>query len=81
MQLDIWQKIFLYLGAALAAVFLLVAMIVLGTAENGQLSIEGLQHLSEPMTSFYEFFRWFVYLWLIAGVVLLFRFLKGFFGR
>lgn len=81
MHLDIWQKIFLYLGAALAAIFLVVVMIVLGTAENGQLSVEGLQHLAEPMTSFYEFFRWFVYIWLIAGAVLLFRFLRRLFGR
>lgn len=79
--MDIFQKIFLYLGAAIAACFLLVVLIVLGTAENGQLSVEGLQHLAEPLTSFYNFFKWFVYLWLIAGLILLFRFLKRLFGR
>ncbi|MDG4812519.1 hypothetical protein P8629_05815 [Hydrogenovibrio sp. 3SP14C1] len=79
--MDIWQKIFLYLGALIGAAFLLVVMIVLGTAENGQLTTEGLQHLEGPLTSFYELFRWFVYIWLVAGAVLLFRFLKGMFSR
>lgn len=79
--MDIWQKLFLYLGALIGAAFLLVVMIVLGTAENGQLTIDGLQHLQAPLTSFYEVFRWFVYIWLIAGAVLLVRFLKGFFSR
>lgn len=79
--MDIFQKIFLYLGSAIAASFLLVVLIVLGTAENGQLSVEGLQHLSEPLTSFYDLFKWFVYLWMLSGVVLLFRFLKRLMGR
>lgn len=79
--MDIWQKIFLYLGAGLGAIMLIVAMIALGTAENGQLSVEGLQHLSGQMTSLYEVVRWFVYLWLISGIVLLVRFLMRIFGR
>lgn len=79
--MDIFQKIFLYLGSAIAACFLLVVFIVLGTAENGQLSVEGLQHLSAPLTSFYDLFKWFVYLWLLSGLVLLVRFLKRLFGR
>ncbi|NCN44565.1 MAG: hypothetical protein CO158_06295 [Piscirickettsiaceae bacterium CG_4_9_14_3_um_filter_43_564] len=79
--MDIFQKLFLYLGAAIAACFLLVVLIVLGTAENGQLSVEGLQHLSEPLRSFYAFFQWFVYIWLASGLVLLLRFLKRILGR
>lgn len=79
--MDIIQKTFLYLGAAIAACFLLVVFILIGTAENGQLSVEGLQHLSDPLTSFYDLFKWFVYLWLLSGIVLLFRFLKNLFGR
>ncbi|OIP93627.1 MAG: hypothetical protein AUK56_11220 [Thiomicrospira sp. CG2_30_44_34] len=79
--MDIFQKLFLYLGAAIAACFLLVVLIVLGTAENGQLSVEGLQHLSEPLRSFYAFFQWLVYIWLASGLVLLLRFLKRILGR
>jgi len=79
--MDIFQNLFLYLGAAIAACFLLVVLIVLGTAENGQLSVEGLQHLSEPLRSFYAFFQWLVYIWLASGLVLLLRFLKRILGR
>ena len=80
--MDIWQKIFLYLGSLIAASLLLVALIVLSNAEGGMLTTEGVAHLEQPMTSFYHFAKWFVYIWLVAGAVLLFRFLKRlFFNR
>ncbi len=79
--MDIWRKIFLYLGSIIAASFLLVALIVLSNAEGGMLTTESVSHLEEPMTSFYHFAKWFVYVWLIAGAVLLFRFIKSFFSK
>ncbi|MGC9385834.1 MAG: hypothetical protein ACP5D0_02725 [Hydrogenovibrio sp.] len=79
--MDIWQKIFLYLGSGLAAVIMIAALFALGTSENGQLTVDGMAHLADQMTALYEFIRWFVYLWLVAGIVLLVRFLMRVFGR
>jgi hypothetical protein len=79
--MDIWQKAFFYLGSLIAASFLLVALIVLSNSEGGMLTTESVAHLEAPMTSFYHFAKWFVYLWLITGAVLLVRFLKKFFAR
>lgn len=79
--MDFWTKAFLYLGAAIAAMMLLVVFIVLGTAENGQLSVEGMQHLSEPMTSFYSVMKILVFIWLVPAAVMLFRLIRGLFGR
>jgi len=77
--MDIFQKIFLYLGALIAASFLIVALYALSTAENGQLTVEGLSHMEAQFTSFYEFFRWIVYIWLIAAIYLFARFLMRLF--
>lgn len=74
--MDIWQKIFLYLGSLIAAAFLLVALIVLSNAEGGMLTTESVAHLSEPMSSFYNFAKWFVYLWMIVAIIVFLRFLK-----
>lgn len=79
--MDIFQKIFLYLGAMIAASFLIVALIALSNAENGQLTVEGLSHLEDQFRSFYELFRWFVYIWMAAALFLFVRFLKRMFGR
>ncbi len=80
--MDIWQKTFLYLGAAIAAAFLLVALIVLSNAEGGMLTVESVEHLSEPMTSFFHFAKWFVYVWMFVTIVVFIRFLKRtFFNR
>jgi len=80
-EMDIVQKVFFFLGAILGASFLLVTFFVLGTAENGMLTVEGMSHLSDSMESFYHFAKWFVYIWMIAAAIMLFRFLKGLFGR
>jgi len=74
--MDIWQKSFLYLGSFIAAAFLLVALIVLSNAEGGMLTTESVAHLEGPMSSFYHFAKWFVYLWMIIAVVVFIRFLK-----
>ncbi len=79
--MDIWQKIFLYLGAMIAASFLLVAIIVLSNAEGGMLTPESMEYLEEPMTSFYHFAKWFVYVWMVSALVIFVRFLKRVFGR
>ena len=79
--MDIFQKIFLYLGALIAASFLIVALVALSNAENGQLTVEGLSHLEGQFVSFYEFFKWIVYIWMVAALIVFVRFLKGLFGK
>ncbi|WP_321323940.1 hypothetical protein [Thiomicrorhabdus sp.] len=79
--MDIFQKIFLYLGALIAACFLIVALVALSTQENGQLTVEGLSHLEGQFTSFYEFARWFVYVWMISAIFLFGRFLLRMFRK
>lgn len=79
--MDIIQKTFLYLGAFIAACFLMVALIALSTAENGQLTVEGLSHMEDQFASFYDLFKWFVYIWMISALIVFFRFLKRLFGR
>lgn len=79
--MDIWTKIFLFGGALFGAIFLLIALIALGTAQDGLLTVEGLQHLEQPLTSFYEFIRWFLYPWLAVALFIFVRFLKRLFGR
>lgn len=73
--MDLPQKVFLYLGALIAASFLMMALFALSTAENGQLTVEGLSHMEEQFSSFYHFFKWFVYVWLVAAIFLFVRFL------
>lgn len=79
--MDIWQKIFLYGGAAIGAVLLMVAIMMLSHAENGVLTTESLSGMQAPLESFYAFFKWFVYAWLISAVVMLVRLIRGFFSR
>lgn len=79
--MDIFKKIFLYLGALIAASFLIVALVALSNAENGQLTVEGLSHLEGQFVSFYEFFKWIVYIWMVAALIVFVRFLKGLFGK
>ncbi|MDX1795499.1 MAG: hypothetical protein R3219_02135 [Hydrogenovibrio sp.] len=77
--MDIWQKIFLYLGSLIGAILLMIAIMMLGTSENGVLTVEGLKQMAAPLESFYEVFRWVVYVWLISGLVIFIRFLRRFF--
>ncbi|HBQ44039.1 MAG TPA: hypothetical protein DD716_00075 [Thiomicrospira sp.] len=79
--MDIWQKIFLFLGSLIAASFLLVTLIVLSNAEGGMLTTESVAHLVEPMSSFYHFAKWFVYVWMVSAIVIFVRFLKRMFGK
>ena len=79
--MDIWQKIFLFLGSLIAASFLLVTLIVLSNAEDGMLTTESVAHLAEPMSSFYHFAKWFVYVWMVSAIVIFVRFLKRMFGK
>jgi len=78
--MDIWQKIFLYLGSLIGAILLMVVIMMLGTSENGILTVEGMRHMAAPLESFYAVFRWVVYIWLASGVVIFIRFLRRFFG-
>jgi len=78
--MDIWQRLFLYSSASLGAVFLLVSLIVLSNAEGGMLTVENVAHLSESMASFYNFIRWFVYLWIILALFIFVRFLRRMFS-
>ncbi|WP_029407805.1 hypothetical protein [Thiomicrorhabdus sp. Milos-T2] len=79
--MDIFQKIFLYLGALIAASFLIVVLIALSNAENGLLTVEGLSHLEPQFVSFYDFFKWIVYVWMASAIFLFIRFLTRMFGK
>ena len=79
--MDIWSRIFRYASAAFGAIILVVVFIVLSNAENGMLTVEGLQHMEAPLTSFYEFVLPFVYIWMALGLFLLGRFLMNFFRK
>jgi len=79
--MDIFQKVFLYLGALIAASFLIVSLIALSNAENGQLTVEGLSHLEGQFVSFYEFSRWIVYVWMGSAIFLFVRFLSRLFRK
>ncbi|MBN2605881.1 MAG: hypothetical protein JXR47_00955 [Thiotrichales bacterium] len=77
--MDIWTKAFLYGGAAIGAVMLMVVIMMLGHAENGVLTVQSLDQMAGPLQSFYAFFKWFVYAWLISAVVVFVRFIRGMF--
>lgn len=79
--MDIWSRIFIFGGAALGAIVLLVGLIVLSNAENGILTLDNLQHLEAPLTSFYEFIRWFVYPWMAVALFIFARFLFRTFSK
>lgn len=79
--MDFWMKAFLYLGAAIGAMLLMAVVMVLGNAQDGQLSVEGVQHLSDPLESFYGLMKILVFIWFVPAAVILFRWLRSFFGR
>lgn len=79
--MDIWAKAFFYLGSFIAACLLIVVFYVLGTAEDGMLTTEGLEHMRPQLESFYAVFKWVVYIWLVPAAVMIFRMIRGFFGR
>ncbi|NPA72301.1 MAG: hypothetical protein GXO35_05675 [Gammaproteobacteria bacterium] len=79
--MDIFSRIFVFGGAIIGAIVLIVALMVLSNAEDGLLTVEGLQHMEAPLTSFYEFFRWFVYPWMGVAIFIFIRFLFRLFGR
>ena len=79
--MDFVTKVFLYLGALIAASLLIVAFVALSNAENGQLTVEGLSHLEGQFTSFYDFFKWVVFIWIPFALIMLFRLIRGVFGR
>ncbi len=78
--MDIWTRLFLYSSASLGAIFLLVSLIVLSNAEGGMLTVENVAHLSDAMASFYNFIRWFIYLWIPLALFIFFRFLRRMFS-
>jgi len=79
--MDIWSRIFTYSSAAFGAIILVVVLIVLSNAENGMLTVEGLQHMEAPLTSFYNFILPFVYLWMALGLFIFGRFLMRMFKK
>jgi len=78
---DIFVRIFLIGGALFGAILLIAAGFALSTAEDGMLTVEGLQHLEPQFSSMYHFLKFFIYPWLALGAFLLFRFLKNLFSR
>lgn len=78
--MDIWQRLFLYSSALLGAILLLIAVMTLSNAENGQLTVESVAHMTPAMESFYEFIKWFIYPWMALALFMFFRFLRRLFG-
>jgi hypothetical protein len=74
--MDIWSKIFWQVGAVLSLMVLVSAIMALSTAENGRLTVEGLQGMSGTFTLMYEVLRWVFYPWLALGLFLLIRWFR-----
>jgi hypothetical protein len=81
---DIWAKaseIFWKFGAFLGVIFFIVAIMALSTAENGALTVEGVEQFSATFESAYFFLKWPSLAWLGLGIVLFVRFLIRLFSR
>lgn len=79
--MDIWSKIFTYSSAAIGAILLMVVMFVLSNAENGMLTVEGLQHMEGSLTSFYNMMLPFLYAWMALALFIFIRFLRRVFQK
>jgi hypothetical protein len=77
--MDMVTKVFLYLGSLIGASLLIAALFALSTAENGQLTVEGLSHLEAQFSSFYDVFKWVIFAWLPFAAIMLFRLIRGIF--
>ncbi len=77
--MDIVTKIFLYLGALIGASLLIVVFVALSNAENGQLTVEGLSHLEPQFTSFYNVFKWVVFIWIPFALIMFYRLIRSVF--
>lgn len=73
--MDILSRIFWQVGGFLAVVMFIVAIMALSTAENGQITPEGLAGMGPTFTLAYEVLCWVVYPWLALGAFLLIGFL------
>ncbi|QKI88479.1 hypothetical protein [Thiomicrorhabdus xiamenensis] len=73
--MDIWSKIFWQAGLGLSIVVLFVAISALMNAENGQLTVENLEHLSGTYSALFSTLQFVVYPWLALGLFLLIRFI------
>ena len=78
--MDKFSKVFWGFGLLLGLMWLIVVFYVLGTAEDGMLTLEGLEPMRESLTSFYEMIKWFVYPWMALGLFLFIRFLMRIFN-
>jgi hypothetical protein len=81
---DIWQKaseLWWKFGAFLGVIFFIVAIMALSTAENGALTVEGVEQFSATFESAYFFLKWPTLAWLALGIVLFVRFLMRVFSR
>lgn len=74
--MDIWSKIFWQTGLGLSIVVLFVAISALMNAENGQLTVENLEHLSGTYSALFSTLQFVVYPWLALGLFLLIRFIS-----
>ena len=79
--MDFVTKVFLYLGSLIAASLLIVVFVALSNAEDGMLTVDGLAHLEPQFTSFYNVFKWVVYIWIPFALIWLFRLIKGALGK
>lgn len=74
--MDQWSKLFWQVGAVLSLILLVTAIMALSTAENGRLTVEGLQGMSGTFTLLYDALQWVVYPWLALGLYLLIRWFR-----
>lgn len=79
--MDIWSKIFRQVGVVLAVILLIVVIMALSTAENGQLSVEGLEKFSDTFNALYSTLIIVIYPWMALALFLfgrlLYRMFKG----
>ncbi|MBN2646428.1 MAG: hypothetical protein JXR44_01425 [Thiotrichales bacterium] len=74
--MDIWSKIFWQGGLGLAIIVFGVAISALLNAENGQLNVENLEHLSGTYSALFSTLQFVMYPWLALGVFLIIRFIR-----
>jgi len=78
--MDIFSRIFWGFGLLLAAMWLIIVFYVLGTAQDGVLTVEAMEPMAESLREYYDFIIWFMYPWMALGLFLFIRFLLRIFN-
>jgi hypothetical protein len=78
--MDIFSKVFWGGGLLLGLMWIIILFYVLGTAEDGMLTVEGMEPMADSLREYYEFMKIFIYPWMALGIFLFIRFLMRMFG-